>query len=102
MRIPTRRSLVGVAAGALVLGGLALGAASAAAQSEPKPQSQVRDPAPPQISGEVVSVDRSSGRVRVKDADGTLREFQASDATLADLQVGDRIQAKKRPEGVAR
>ena len=50
------------------------------------------------IAGEVTEIDRDRRRVTVRSGDGTPHEFEAPDETLKDLKVGDRIEAKRRPE----
>jgi hypothetical protein len=87
--------------GALVAG--LLGPAPALAQKSkdcPQPSASPgtasRPAAPAQITGEVTKVDRSSNMVTMRLSDGSTQQFRASDETLADLKVGDRIEAKKR------
>ena len=53
---------------------------------------------PDRVGGQVTKVDPGRNRVTMKDADGTVREFEASKETLQDLKVGDRIEAKRRQE----
>jgi Cu/Ag efflux protein CusF len=48
------------------------------------------------VSGEVVKVDHSHGKVSVRGTNGTMHEFQASKETLQDMKVGDKIEAKLR------
>lgn len=48
------------------------------------------------VSGTVTKVDPATHRVTVRSADGGTHEFEASTETLAELRVGDRIEAKKR------
>jgi hypothetical protein len=43
-----------------------------------------------------VKVDPAQGKVTVREADGTVHEFQASAETLKDLKPGDQIGAKLR------
>jgi len=50
------------------------------------------------IAGEVTKIDRDRRRVTVRSSEGTPHEFEAPDETLKDLKVGDRIEAKRRPE----
>lgn len=58
---------------------------------------QTPAPATPQtIEGQVVKIDRQSGRVTIKDSTGTVHEFTASAETLKDLKEGDRITAQLR------
>ena len=44
----------------------------------------------------MVKIDKPTGRVTIKTADGSMHEFQASKETLDDLKVGDRIEARLR------
>ena len=50
------------------------------------------------IDGVVTEVDHDRSRVTVRSSDGKPHEFEASAETLKDLKVGDRIEAKRRPE----
>jgi Cu/Ag efflux protein CusF len=50
------------------------------------------------VAGEVTKIDLDHGRVTVRSSDGKPHEFEASAETLKDLKVGDRIEAKRRPE----
>ena len=49
------------------------------------------------VSGQVVKIDLDRGRVTVRGSDGKSYEFEASEETLKDMQVGDHIEAKRRP-----
>ena len=51
---------------------------------------------PKSVEGQVVKIDKPTGRVTIKGADGSMHEFQASKETLDDLKVGDRIEARLR------
>jgi hypothetical protein len=50
------------------------------------------------IDGVVTEIDHDRSRVTVRSSDGQPHEFEASAETLRDLKVGDRIEAKRRPE----
>ena len=50
------------------------------------------------IAGEVTKIDLDRSRVTVRTSDGKPHEFEASAETLKDLKVGDRLEAKRRPE----
>jgi Cu/Ag efflux protein CusF len=50
------------------------------------------------IAGEVTKIDLDRSRVTVRSSDGMPHEFEASAETLKDLKVGDRLEAKRRPE----
>lgn len=52
--------------------------------------------APQKVEGQVVKVDLAQNKVTVREADGTVHEFQASRETLQDLKAGDRIEANLR------
>ena len=54
--------------------------------------------APEAVAGQVTKIDPTQSRVTVRASDGTVNEFGASKETLQDLKVGDRIEAKRRPE----
>jgi len=49
------------------------------------------------IAGLVTRIDHGRSRVTVRSSDGRFHEFQASAETLEDLEVGDRIEATRRP-----
>ena len=90
MRMWSRRA-AGLAVALIMLWtGTALG------QNKPacSPQGTVKTPE--KVGGQVVKVDPGQGKVTVREADGTVHEFQASAETLQDLKVGDRIEAKLR------
>lgn len=57
---------------------------------------------PEAVAGQVTKIDPSRNRVTMRDADGTVREFEASKETLQDLKVGDRIEAKRRNQSEQR
>jgi hypothetical protein len=48
------------------------------------------------VSGQVVKVDMQKERVTIRATDGVTHEFAASKETLADMKVGDRVDAKLR------
>ncbi|HEY8155158.1 MAG TPA: hypothetical protein VII72_13610 [Myxococcota bacterium] len=50
------------------------------------------------IDGLVTKIDLERHRVTVRSSDLQIHEFEASDETLKDLKVGDRIEAKRRPD----
>ena len=50
------------------------------------------------VEGQVVKVDTAQGKVTVRGTDGTTHEFQASQETLQDMKVGDKIAAKLRTD----
>jgi predicted outer membrane protein len=71
---------------------LALSLAQAASGADANPKNNEI------VAGEVTTIDPAHNRITVRSADGKLYEFEASKQTLADLKVGDRIEAKKRAE----
>jgi hypothetical protein len=76
--------------------GLLLWSGAALAQVKPGCDAQGRMKAAEKIEGQVVKVDTAQGKVTVREADGTVHEFQASAETLKDLKPGDQIGAKLR------
>ena len=50
------------------------------------------------IDGVVTKIDLERHRVTVRSSDLQIHEFEASDETLKELKVGDRIEAERRPE----
>ena len=65
-------------------------------QSKPACDPQGKVKTPEKVGGQVVKVDPGQSKVTVREADGTVHEFQASAETLQNLKVGDRIEAKLR------
>ncbi|HSE86847.1 MAG TPA: hypothetical protein VLJ79_11535 [Candidatus Binatia bacterium] len=51
---------------------------------------------PELVEGQVSKMDRSQGKLIVRDGDGKDYEFLASNETLQDIKVGDVIKAKLR------
>lgn len=83
-----------VLAAMALAGALGLGVSVAPAQV----QAQSAEPqALEVIDGEVTKIDLERKRVTVRSRDGGVHEFEASEETLKDLKVGDRIEAKRRP-----
>ncbi len=76
--------------------GLLLWSGAALAQVKPGCDAQGKVKAAEKIEGQVVKVDTAQGKVTVREADGTVHEFQASAETLKDLKPGDQIGAKLR------
>ena len=64
--------------------------------AQDKPARCDRAGSPEKVDGLVLSIDRGSGKLRVREANGTIREFKASKEALQDLKVGDRIEATLR------
>jgi hypothetical protein len=69
---------------------------SALGQAKPPCDPQGRVVTPQKVEGQIVGIDAAQNRLTVREADGTVHEFQASKETLADLKVGDRIDANLR------
>jgi len=84
------RLSAGLAMGGLLWTGTALG------QARPGCDQHGRVKAVERVGGEVTKVDMARGRVTMREADGTVHEFQASKETLQDLEVGGRVEAKLR------
>lgn len=76
--------------------GLMLWAGTALGQSPPACDPGGKVKAPQNVEGEVTKVDTARGRVTVREADGTVHEFQASAEALQGLKVGGRIGAMLR------
>jgi hypothetical protein len=65
-------------------------------QAKPPCDPQGRVVTPQKVEGQVVGLDSGTGKLRVREADGTVHEFQASKETLQDFKVGDHIEANLR------
>jgi len=52
--------------------------------------------APQRIEGEVTQINRQTSMVTLRMPDGSIAQFRGNKETLDDLEVGDRIEAKKR------
>jgi len=76
--------------------GLLLWSGAALAQVKPGCDAQGKVKTKETVEGQVVKVDPAQGKVTVREADGTVHEFQASAETLKDLKPGDQIGAKLR------
>ena len=72
-----------------VLGGTAV------AQQQP-PKADCRANTPAKVDGQVMSVDRASRKITVRDKDGTVHEFQASANMVQTMKAGDKIEATLR------
>jgi hypothetical protein len=75
---------------------LAAGTGVSLAQTKPSGSAPGAAAAPERIEGQVVKIDRKTNMVTLRLADGSTQEFQANKETIADLKVGDRLEAKKR------
>jgi hypothetical protein len=83
-----------VAAGLTVT--VVLWSGSALGQAKPACDPQGRVMTPKKVEGQVVMIDPGQSKVTVREANGSVHEFQASKETLQDLKVGDRIDATLR------
>jgi hypothetical protein len=88
MRTWTQRS------GALIVP-LLLWSGAALAQTTAPPKAPAPS-TPEMVAGQVVKIDRGTGRVTIREGNGRIHEFQASADTLKDLKEGDRIEARLR------
>ena len=77
----------GVVTTALLSTGLAFG------QQKP---AECNPKAPEKVEGQIVSVDQNAGKMTIRDKTGATHEFQASKETLAEMKLGDTIEAKLR------
>ena len=55
-----------------------------------------RAQAPERVEGQVVNVDQNSGKVTIREKNGSTHEFQTNPETLQDMKPGDQIEAKLR------
>ncbi len=69
---------------------------SALGQAKPPCDSQGRVMTPQKVEGQIMKIDRAQNRLTVREANGTVHEFQASTETVQGLKVGDRIDANLR------
>lgn len=76
--------------------GLMLWTGTSLAQTRPGCDQQGKMKTPERVEGEVTKLDPARGKITVRQADGTLHEFQASAETIQDLKVGGRVEAKLR------
>src|SRR5262249_1568845 len=67
--------------------------AVAYAQAKPACDAEGRGVTPEKVEGMGVHIDHDQNKVSVREADNKVHDFQASKETLADLKVGDRIEA---------
>lgn len=89
MRI-RRAALAGLLAASVLWSGTAMG------QTKPACDQQAKASTPEKIGGLVVSIDHTAGKVTIREADGKNYEFHADKATLENLKIGDRLEAKLR------
>jgi ribosomal protein S1 len=78
-------------AGTLVWSGTAIGQTTAKQGCE-----AMKAGAPQKVEGQIVNVDPNQAKVTIKGSDGKTHEFQASQETIRDFKVGDRIEAQLR------
>lgn len=67
---------------------------TASGQDKPVCDSNGKIKTPELVEGRVSMVDRSQGKLTVRDSAGKDYEFRASNETLQDYKVGDPIRAK--------
>ncbi len=83
---PWKCMTVGILAGVLLWSGTVFG--------------QSKSPAcpstPVKLEGQVVKIDVGQGKLSVREADGTIHEFQADKETLEKYKIGDQITAQLR------
>jgi hypothetical protein len=89
MHIGSRQS-AGLAVMLMMLMGMAWG------QDNPACDSKGKIKTPELVEGQVSKVDRSQGKLTVRDSVGKEHEFFASNETLQDIKIGDPIKAKLR------
>ena len=53
--------------------------------------------APQMVVGQVVDINATGDKIKVRDTSGATHEFEASPETVRDLKKGDRIEATLRP-----
>jgi hypothetical protein len=83
--------------GKLALGAMLMILASPAwGQDKPACDPKGNMKTPELVEGQVSKIDRSTGKVIVRDSAGKDYEFRASNETLQDIKVGDPIKAKLR------
>jgi hypothetical protein len=86
-----------LSASAIVIAGAMLWSGTALGQTSTKPGCDaMKAGAPQKVEGQVVSVDAKSGKVMIKAGDGKTHEFTASQETVRDFKVGDKIEAQLR------
>jgi hypothetical protein len=80
----------------LAVAAFAVAAGPALAQS-PQGLATEKNSNPKQtVEGVVSDIDAQRNRVTIRDIDGAEHVFEASPATINDMKVGDRIEAKRR------
>jgi hypothetical protein len=75
---------------------LVLWSGFALAQTKPGCDQQGRVMTPQKVEGQVVKVDAAQNKLTVRQADGTVHEFQASPEAIQGFKPGDRIEATLR------
>jgi len=82
--------LTGLLATSVLSSGMAMG------QTKPACDQQGKVSTPEKVEGQVVNVDHAAGKVTIREADGKNYEFRADKATLQNVKIGDRLEAKLR------
>jgi hypothetical protein len=75
---------------------LVLWSGPAMGQTKPGCDEQGRVMTPQKVEGQVVKVDAAQNKLTVREADGTVHEFQASPEAIQGFKPGDRIEATLR------
>jgi hypothetical protein len=83
-----------VAAGLAIT--LVLWSGPAAGQTKPGCDQQGRAMTPQKVEGQVIKVDAAQNKLTVRQANGTVHEFQASPEAIQGFKPGDRIEATLR------
>jgi Cu/Ag efflux protein CusF len=83
-------------AGLCAAGPLAAQTKPTTPQAGPTPNCQPAT-APQKVEGQVVEINSTGDKIKVRDTSGVTHEFQASPETVRDLKKGDRIEATLRP-----
>jgi hypothetical protein len=83
-----------VAAGLAMI--LTLWTGLAFGQAKPACDQQGRVMTPQKVEGQIIKVDAGQNKLTVRQADGTVHEFQASPEAIQGFRVGDRIEANLR------
>ncbi|HSL50109.1 MAG TPA: hypothetical protein VK878_13670 [Candidatus Deferrimicrobiaceae bacterium] len=88
------RVITSMAAGLAVF--VLLSTGTALGQGKPGCDAQGKAKTAEQVAGQVVRLEPASNKVSVRESNGTVYEFQASQETLQGLKVGDHIEARLR------
>lgn len=82
----------------LSLAGLCAAAPVAAQQTtQANPKQCQPAKAPQRVEGQIVEMSATGDRIKVRESNGGVLEFQTSAETTRDLKIGDKIEATLRP-----